>query len=102
MFKRKTKHYPRSERKEGILLVLRLVRKRGGITAREMAFWLNMRPSTHFRGILSEMVDSGLVGFKEMPHRPNVIKRVYTLTELGKFAAEAALESTTAPDVIDF
>lgn len=78
-----TKKYSRDERKRDVLFVLRRMSNSGGLTVHQIAFWLQMSPSTHLRGIVAELVTEGLAYDVWQSHRPNVRRRVYQITLPG-------------------
>jgi hypothetical protein len=62
------------------------------MTSHEIAFWLQIRPSTHLNKILLQMVDMGLITFIEKPHRKSINKRVFSATGKGRYLAALFVE----------
>jgi len=75
----------RDERKsEVIQTLLGLVcgeKKR--LTCHEIARRMGMKASTHLRHILYEMVESGVVVFEVVQHRPHVQKVVFSIPDVS-------------------
>lgn len=61
--------------------IFRIGQERGvlNVSLYTIAKALDMWPSPHLRGIVSEMVRDGELIESDMPHRPNVTKKMYAL-----------------------
>jgi len=76
--------YSRAERKVQIIASLAIMVQNGKTpvaTMYQVAKKLDIRPSTHLLGILSEMVASGDLTVMYVEHRPNSLKGIYGLPE---------------------
>ena len=81
--KRKT----RWARKAQILNVLYYWAQHKGLTMQQVAFWLQLCPSTHLMGLLRELESEGLLKALEAHHRPNSIKYLWRLSDVGEKVA---------------
>ncbi len=78
----------RDTRKVEISRVLYFWGGRTDLTMTQIAFWLQMRPSTHLMGILKEMQRSGLLKAKKERYRSNSDRFIWTLTADGERTAK--------------
>lgn len=77
------RRYPRIARMEQIAHVLHRTCVREGLTTHQIAFWMQMKPSGHLRGLLQEMERAGWVSSEQKHHRPGIEKSVYNITLNG-------------------
>lgn len=73
----------RDNRKKEILLTA-LGRWQCGkktFTTHQMAKAMGLKPSTHLRKMLAELVEVGDLEIRQERHRPNVVKNVYKLSQ---------------------
>lgn len=54
------------------------------LTMYQIADLLHLSRSSHFMSILMEMVEDGDLGFFEVQHRPNSVKRLFYLRVLAQ------------------
>lgn len=59
------------------------------LTSHQLAFWVGLQPSTHFNQVLLFAVERGWLKMVWMPHRPNIRKRGFAVTEKGQLTANA-------------
>ncbi len=62
--------------------------KHEGLTMTQLAFWLQMRPSTHLLDILKEMQGEGLLKSVREQWRPNSVRSLWSLTSHSEKLAE--------------
>lgn len=75
-------------RKGQILSVLYYWRSHDGLTMRQIAFWLQICPSSHLMNLLRELQAAGKLVAIEAPHRPNIGKFLWRLSSDGKALAK--------------
>jgi len=61
-----------------------------GMTSHQIAFWVHMKPSTHFNKILMGAVDLGWIKYRTIEHRKGVNKREFRSTVKGRSVAAKA------------
>lgn len=79
-----TKAYSREERRAMIIQSFAIMVQHGQdprCTATRMARKLGLEPSTHFRSIMTEMAQEGVLCVEKVAHRSNRDKSVYSLPE---------------------
>lgn len=73
----------RWKRKQEILYVMWAMMPKTDLSMHRVAFWIGMKPSDHLLKILHEMKGEGLLSNKVVPHRPNINKFLWSLTDDG-------------------
>lgn len=87
------KKLTRWERKVQIVQVLEFLQHQDGLTMYSIAFWLQMRPSSHLMSILNEMHKDGWLHKAEMKHRRNMRKYLWAASVKGaRIARDLAQE----------
>lgn len=74
----------RAQRVQQIARVIGAWKDGDGLTMYQVAFWCNMKPSTHLMNILSDMETAGILRGHSVKHRPGKYKTVWALTERGE------------------
>jgi len=59
-----------------------------GMTSYQLAYWVGLKPSSHFNRILKTATDVGYISYSLHPHRPGVMKKKYKVTERGRVLAK--------------
>jgi hypothetical protein len=77
--------------------VLHLCGFKNGLTARQIAFWLNMKPSSNFYAILRHAQSIGWLKGVEVPYRKQVVKTLWFATPVGERMASQHLYKPMFP-----
>lgn len=80
----KTVRKTRAIRMVEVCRVLHLMHHRNGLTAYQLAFWMNMKPNANFYKILKEAQRLGWIADVKVEHRPGVLKSTWFATPRGK------------------
>lgn len=57
--------------------------RKPGLSMREIAYWVHIKPSGYFKRVLDECTVAGWLEKQEFPYRTGIISHRYRITEAG-------------------
>ena len=87
---KKQKQMSREDRLDQIASLFLLAGEGVELTPNDVGKVLGMANSTHLVGMLSDLVEMGYLSMRKIPHRANIEKKMYTITDQALFATRVS------------